>query len=96
MTRAAQEQCGRLTHAQVNLAYSQPQIDLIKELLTIMPHKSLDSFFLWNSGSEAVEASVKVARMSTGRQNIIVMQGTWGRPSHAQARTTAARPPRPP
>jgi 4-aminobutyrate aminotransferase len=40
-----------------------------------MPDKSLDSFFFWNSGSEAVEAAIKMARMMTGRQNIIAMQG---------------------
>lgn len=40
-----------------------------------MPHPSLDTFFLWNSGSEAVEAAVKLARHKTKKQNIIVMQG---------------------
>lgn len=42
-----------------------------------MPHESLDSFFFWNSGAEAVEASIKLARHATGRQNIIVMQGGY-------------------
>ncbi|KDR78444.1 hypothetical protein GALMADRAFT_117921 [Galerina marginata CBS 339.88] len=36
---------------------------------------SLDSFFFWNSGSEAVKASIKMARLFTKRQNIICMQG---------------------
>jgi 4-aminobutyrate aminotransferase len=40
-----------------------------------MPDSSLDSFFFWNSGTEAVEAALKMARQITGRQNIIVMQG---------------------
>jgi 4-aminobutyrate aminotransferase len=40
-----------------------------------MPDPSLDSFFFWNSGSEAIEASLKMARQITGRQNIISMQG---------------------
>ena len=40
-----------------------------------MPHPSLDSFFFWNSGSEAVEAAIKMARVFTGRQNVISMQG---------------------
>lgn len=42
-----------------------------------MPDPSLDTFFFWNSGAEAVEASIKLARQSTGRQNIIVMQGGY-------------------
>eukprot|EP01113_Clastostelium_recurvatum_P024464 TRINITY_DN2920_c0_g2_i1.p1 TRINITY_DN2920_c0_g2~~TRINITY_DN2920_c0_g2_i1.p1 ORF type:complete len:360 (+),score=76.45 TRINITY_DN2920_c0_g2_i1:522-1601(+) len=40
-----------------------------------MPHPSLDTFFFWNSGAEAVEASIKLARQATGRPNVIVMQG---------------------
>ena len=40
-----------------------------------MPHQSLDSFYFWTSGSEAVEAAIKMARVITGRQNIICMQG---------------------
>lgn len=39
--------------------------------------KSLDTFFFWNSGAEAVEAAIKLARMATGRQNVIVMQGSY-------------------
>jgi acetylornithine/succinyldiaminopimelate/putrescine aminotransferase len=35
----------------------------------------MDSFFFWNSGSEAVEAAIKMARAITGKQNIIGMQG---------------------
>ena len=75
VTRAAQEQCGRITHTQVNIGFSEPQLRLIRELLTIMPHESLNTFFLWNSGSEAIEAAVKVARMATGRPNIVVAKG---------------------
>jgi len=40
-----------------------------------MPHPSLDSFFFWNSGSEAIEAAIKIARVATGKQHIIYMQG---------------------
>jgi len=50
-------------------------VRLIERLLPIMPDPSLDSFFFWNSGSEAVEAAIKMARWFTGRQNIISMQG---------------------
>jgi 4-aminobutyrate aminotransferase len=39
--------------------------------------KSLDTFFFWNSGAEAVEAAVKLARQATGRQNIIAMNGSY-------------------
>ena len=43
----------------------------------MMPDPSLDSFFFWNSGSEAVEGAIKMARTVTGRQNIISMQGAY-------------------
>ena len=40
-----------------------------------MPDPSLDSFFFWNSGSEAVEGALKMARIYTGRKGVITMQG---------------------
>jgi 4-aminobutyrate aminotransferase-like enzyme len=42
-----------------------------------MPHPSLDSFFFWNSGSEAVEAAIKLARFATKKTNIICFQGAY-------------------
>ncbi|KDN46108.1 hypothetical protein K437DRAFT_223842 [Tilletiaria anomala UBC 951] len=77
ITAAAQEQVGTLVHAQVNIGFSLQQIELIKKVLRHVPDRSLDSVLFWNSGSEAVEASVKLARAATGRQNIIVMQGSY-------------------
>ncbi|PWN52358.1 hypothetical protein IE53DRAFT_367290 [Violaceomyces palustris] len=75
VTEAAQKQCAKITHAQVNIGFSSAQIELIRDLLPILPHPSLDTLFFWNSGAEAVEASVKLARAATKKQNIIVMQG---------------------
>lgn len=44
--------------------------------------------FLWNSGSEANEAAVKIVRRATGKNNIIVMQGSYhGRTYGASALT---------
>jgi len=86
VTRAAQEQCGKLTHAQLNIGFNGPQIELLRLLQPIMPDPSLDTFFLWNSGAEAIEAAVKVARIATGRPNIIVAQGSY----HGRTAATAA------
>ena len=77
VTKAAQAQAGKLVHGQINIAFQKPYVDLIQSLLPFMPHKSLDTFFFWNSGSEAVEAAVKLARHATRKQNIIVMQGSY-------------------
>ncbi|KAG6816562.1 hypothetical protein H0H93_007955, partial [Arthromyces matolae] len=54
-----------------------PYLELVERLLPIMPHPSLDTFFFWNSGSEAIEAAIKLARVATGRQHIIAMQGGY-------------------
>lgn len=77
VTKAAQEQVGKLVHGQVNIAFQKSYLDLVKSMLPLMPHKSLDTFFFWNSGAEAVEAAVKLARQATKKQNIIVMQGSY-------------------
>lgn len=71
---AVQEQAGKLCHAQVNIAMSEPVVDLLQQLASIAPHPSLDSFLLWNSGAECVEAAVKLARHATQRPNIIVVR----------------------
>jgi 4-aminobutyrate aminotransferase len=77
VTKAIQTQVGQLVHGQVNIAFQKPYLELIEQLIPLMPHKSLDTFFFWNSGSEAVEAAVKLARHATKKQNIIVMQGSY-------------------
>ncbi|OAP64171.1 4-aminobutyrate transaminase [Fonsecaea erecta] len=77
VTKAAQAQAAKIVHAQVNIAFQKPYLELIESLLPLMPHPSLDTFFFWNSGSEAVEAAVKLARHATKKQNIIVMQGSY-------------------
>jgi len=88
ISKAAADQCMNIVHAQCSIAFHEPYLRLIKKLLPIMPDPSLDSFFLWNSGSEAVEASLKLARTVTGRQNIICMQGAYhGRTFGAMAVT---------
>ncbi|KIY45730.1 acetylornithine aminotransferase [Fistulina hepatica ATCC 64428] len=88
VSRAAAEQCMKVVHAQCSIAYHEPYLQLIERLLPIMPDKSLDSFFFWNSGSEAIEAAIKIARTYTRRQNIICMQGGYhGRTYGAMAVT---------
>lgn len=86
---AIQAQAGRLLHAQANIVYHQPMLDLIEQLLTIVP-APLDQFFFSNSGAEISEAAVKLARQATQRPNIIVFQGSFhGRTNLAMAMTTS-------
>jgi len=50
----------------------------------------IDSFFFSNSGAEAVEASVKLARHKTGKRGVIVFQGSFhGRTAQTMAMTTS-------
>lgn len=73
---AIQEQAGKLIHGQANIVMHKPMLELIEELRTIV-HPSLDAFFFSNSGAEAIEGSIKLARMATGRPNVIVFQGSF-------------------
>ena len=90
VVEAVQEQAAKLIHGQVNIVYHQPIIDLVDELLNITPPE-LNSFFFSNSGAEAVEASIKLARQATGRTNIIVFQGSFhGRTVGTMSMTTSS------
>jgi 4-aminobutyrate aminotransferase len=81
----------QITHAQVNIGFSAVQIELLKELIPILPHPSLDTVFLWNSGAEAVEAAVKLARGATKKPNVIVMQGSYHGRTNATASMTRSK-----
>ncbi|GAC67258.1 aspartate aminotransferase family protein [Gordonia soli] len=86
---AAQAQCAKVIHAQYTTVMHQPLLELTEKLGRVLP-PGLDSVFYANSGSEAVEASIRLARMATGRPNIIVFQGGFhGRTVAAASLTTA-------
>lgn len=89
VTEAAVKQAATLVHCQLGVAYHEPMLKLINRLLPMMPD-GLDTFFFCNSGAEAAEGSVKVARHATKRNNIIVFQGSFhGRTYGAMALTTS-------
>ncbi|WP_030172384.1 MULTISPECIES: aminotransferase class III-fold pyridoxal phosphate-dependent enzyme [Actinomycetes] len=86
---AAQEQCGKIIHAQYTTVMHKPLLELTDKLGDHLP-TGLDSVFYANSGSEAVEAAVRLARMATARPNIVVFQGGFhGRTVAAATLTTA-------
>jgi 4-aminobutyrate aminotransferase len=89
VVRAVQEQAARLLHAQANIIFHPPLLQLADELRTVVP-EGLDSFFFSNSGAEAVEGAVKLARHATGRPNVVVFQGSFhGRTALTMALTTS-------
>jgi 4-aminobutyrate aminotransferase len=86
---AAQEQIGRLIHGQYTTVMHRPLLTLAERLGEVLP-AALDSVFFSNSGSEAVEASLRLARHATGRPNIVVFHGSFhGRTIGAASLTTS-------
>ncbi len=71
---AAQEQVARLIHGQANIVYHKPMLRLAEKLATVTLD-GLDRFFFSNSGAEAVEAAIKLARYATRRSAIITFTG---------------------
>jgi 4-aminobutyrate aminotransferase len=89
IVEAAQRQVGRLIHGQYGIVKHDQLLALMERLQSFMP-AGLDTFFFANSGAEAVEASVRLARNATGRQNVVVFQGSFhGRTLGAAALTTS-------
>ncbi len=89
VVEAIREQAGLFIHAQVNIVIHKPILQLIEELRQIVP-ASIDGFFFSNSGAEAVEGAIKLARAATGKQNVIVFSGSFhGRTAATMALTTS-------
>lgn len=57
------------------------QNDLAEELLKVLPSK-LNAFYFVNSGTEANEAALKLAKRSTGRNEIISFKGSYHGSTH--------------
>jgi len=89
VVEAIREQAGKLLHGQINIMVHQPILDLIAELRTVVS-PNLDGFFFSNSGAEAVEGAIKLARQATGRPNVVVFQGSFhGRTVGTMSLTTS-------
>jgi 4-aminobutyrate aminotransferase len=89
VVEAIQKQAGLLLHGQANIILHEPMLELVKELRTVV-HPTLDGYFFTNSGAEALEGAMKLARHATGRSNIIVFQGSFhGRTVGTMSMTTS-------
>src|SRR3954452_7624653 len=86
---AIQAQAAKLLHGQQNIVYHKPGLRLYDRLAHLLPGGPWTAF-LSNSGAEAVEASVKLARVATGRPAIVAFRyGFHGRTAQAMALTAA-------
>lgn len=90
VVEAIREQAGLFLHAQANIVIHKPMLQLIEELRKVVP-PSIDSFFFANSGAEALENAVKIAKIVTGRQNVIVFSGSFHGRTHATMALTTSK-----
>jgi 4-aminobutyrate aminotransferase len=87
---AVAEQAAKLLHAQQNIVYHQPGLELHERLPHRFPGGAAAGLFLSNSGAEAIEAAVKLAKIATGRPGLIAFRGGFhGRTHLAMALTSS-------
>ncbi|PRQ02692.1 aspartate aminotransferase family protein [Enhygromyxa salina] len=78
---AIQEQAARLLHASIHVATYEPYVALCEALVRLIPHgkesggSGATKAMLVNSGAEAVENAIKIARQATGRAAIVCFDG---------------------
>jgi 4-aminobutyrate aminotransferase len=77
VVKAIQNQAGELIHMSGTDFYYEHMIKLADRLSAIAPMPGPHRFYYGNSGAEAVECAMKVARYHTGRQNIISFFGAF-------------------
>jgi 4-aminobutyrate aminotransferase len=88
VVEAVQKQAAELMHTSVTTHHKR-YIELAQKLVEITP-KSLDSVFLANSGAEAVEGAIKLAKYITQRPVVINFKGSFhGRTLMTTALTTS-------
>src|SRR3954471_7084304 len=86
VVEAIQDQAARLLHMSGTDFYYQPQIDLAQRLGELGPGPGKRRVFFTNSGAEALEAALKLARWHTGRSRVIAFFGAFhGRPYGAMS-----------
>jgi 4-aminobutyrate aminotransferase len=90
---AIAEQAGHIIHAQQNILYHKPGLLLHEALPRRFPNLrdgETARLFLSNSGAEAIEAAVKLAKAATRRPVVIAFRGGFhGRTHHTMALTSS-------
>ncbi|MTI50044.1 MAG: aminotransferase class III-fold pyridoxal phosphate-dependent enzyme [Alcanivorax sp.] len=89
VVEAARDQVGKLVHAQYATVTHPNMLRLTDRLYEHLP-RHLDAVAFSNSGSEAVETALRLARQASGRPNIIAFTGGFhGRTLAAASMTTS-------
>jgi 4-aminobutyrate aminotransferase len=74
---AIREQAGELIHMSGTDFYYEGMVTLAERLSAIAPMPGPHKFYYGNSGAEAVECALKIARYHTGRQHVIAFFGAF-------------------
>ena len=89
---AIQKQAAELIHISGTDFYNEPLTDLAERLSAVAPMSGPHRFFYGNSGAEAVECALKLARYHTGRQHIIAFFGAFHGRTMGALSLTASKP----
>jgi 4-aminobutyrate aminotransferase/(S)-3-amino-2-methylpropionate transaminase len=93
VVRAVQEQVAAFTHTCFMVTPYEGYVAVCEELARVTPGDHEKRTALFNSGSEAVENAVKIARHATGRQAIVVFDHAYhGRTNLTMALTAKNMP----
>ncbi len=71
------DQARKYLHMSGTDFYYEPQVQLAEELAAVVPIPGEIKSFFSNSGTEAVEAAIKLARYHTGRHNLSAFLGSF-------------------
>jgi 4-aminobutyrate aminotransferase len=88
---AVRRQAGELLHYSASDFYLPIYVELCERLAALFPGRRAARVFLTNSGTEAVEAAVKLARWHTGRQYVVAFFGSFHGRSYGSASLTASK-----
>ena len=89
VVQAVQDQASKLLFGQMNCMLPEKTVEYSHVIREATP-ESIDTFFFSNSGSEAVEGAIKLAKVATGRPNVIAFQGGFhGRTAMTMALTSS-------
>ena len=89
---AIQKQAAQLIHISGTDFYNEALTDLAQRLSAVAPMPGPHRFFYGNSGAEAVECALKLARYHTGRQHIVAFLGAFHGRTMGALSLTASKP----
>ena len=93
VVRAAAEQLERMTHTCFSVAPYEGYVALAETLNRVTPGRFPKKTMLANSGAEALENAVKIARHATGREAVVVFDHAFhGRTLLTMSMTSKVRP----